>query len=180
MPQMAIKFLLHTFSWLDLLSVLFISTTCFAENVFIRPSENVTCEFRPCLTLDELAKNLMEYIESDSDLENITLIIFSTGNHQLHHQLHLKNVSNVALVSVNETHDNVFITLINKSVNIMWTDCNNIIIADVIFKTGIDHDSEDTRILRQIPILAFQRTNGSLSHSYFCAWIYCSGINCRN
>ena len=139
---------------LYLLPIINFFISCSADDVFIWPSKNITCPSKPCLTLNELTK---QYITS----ENITSIYFYPGNHHLYHRLFLINISNVVLTSLNETVDNTVIILFETSMNIIWTDCNNISIIGLIFKII----GTEFKFLSEV--LAFEHTTGFLSHLSF-------------
>ena len=156
MEQMAISLSAgYTFLCLNLLAVL--NFHCLAEDIFIRPSENTMCQFWPCLTLNEFARNPKQHI---SESENTTFIIFSSGNHHLHRHLNLNKVSNLVLTSfLNGTHDHATALIIVKLVPMMFIYCNNITIADLVFNIGNGYSTT----LEKFPVIIFQGTTGFLS-----------------
>ena len=139
----------------------FILICCFAEDVYIRSSENVTCQFMPCLTLNEFASlNPNPYItESDSNA-GVSFILFSSGNHHLNKRLQLVDVSNLVLTGNNETHDSTVLMIRGTSATMWLEDSNMITVANLVFKTA-----------NGLPAIDFYRTTGILS------WIAVLGYN---
>ena len=108
-------------------------------NVFIRLSENTTCQIWPCLTLDELAG--------------------SSGIHQLHRSLFMDEVSNVTFFSFNETHVTYHVLISDPSAFVMVTDCKNINITGMVINIG-SGDSKNLRDLAlciSIPIICIKK-----------------------
>ena len=64
-----------------------------AKEVFVRPSNNVTCSSQsPCLTLNEYVR------EADQYFVDNTTFIFLPGVHHLDVHLKLKNLSNLTFI----------------------------------------------------------------------------------
>ena len=124
-----------------------------AKKSFVRPPENVSCPSQPCLALNDYAQEPNQYFLDDS------IFLFLPGIHQLDIQLHLKNVSNVTFLSIDfdEQQDNTARVFFSPSVNITWTDCDNIKISGLVFILS-GHSGETF-----FSGLVFQRTTSYLS-----------------
>ena len=122
-----------------------------AEKAYVRPSENVTCPSQPCLTFNHYAR------ESDQYFVDNTTFVFLSGIHRLDVQLHLVSVSNVAFLVFDEVQEDqeTVQAFLNPSVNITWTDCDNIEISGLVFVLS------GRSVL--FPALVFCRTISSLS-----------------
>ena len=97
-----------------------------AKEVFVTPSENVTCSSQsPCLTLNEYAR------EADLYFVDNTTFIFSPGVHHLDVQLNLENLSNLTLLGSYEVE--VTHIILGQAVNITWTNCVNAEICHLEF-----------------------------------------------
>ena len=143
------------------LLVLFVTTSYFiftvnASNVFVKESDNVTCQNVPCLTLNALAEGPLEHF-----LNNSTLI-FLPGHHELSSELYFQNISNVELTAL---HNNTVVVLASHSGVMMWVECDNIRISGLNFI--LNGDSQ----IYSSPALLFEESNGSLSHmTVRCTW----------
>jgi hypothetical protein len=97
------------------LVTLFLDVVHGVSEIFITPSGNTSCPARParpCITLNEYASDVEDYL-----MDNST-IIFLPGNHLLDVVLHLQNVSNVILTTIDENgHSNDIVQVIHD----MWT-----------------------------------------------------------
>ena len=93
---------------------------------FVRPSENETCQYNPCLPLDDYAMKAEQYFVDD------TIFIFLPGTHQLSISIHLKNKSNISLlVRNNDKWRNDTTLFFRPFVSISWTNCSEIDISDL-------------------------------------------------
>ena len=131
-----------------------------AKEVFVTPSDNVTCGSQsPCLTLNEYAREAEQYF-----VDNITFI-FLPGVHHLDLQLNLENISNLTFLGSYE--EEVTQILFNNGSNIMWTNCMNvevshflvIIVMNVININGLAESEEPFPAA-----LTFHRTKSILSN----------------
>ena len=123
-----------------------------AVAVFVRPSENVTCPSQPCLTLNDYAREPGQYF-----LDNSTFL-FLPGIHHLDYQLRVENVSNVNFFVFNEEKDNTVKVFLSPLVTIIWMNCNNIEISNLVF---VPHSLIAVRT--SFSALLFYKTSGFLS-----------------
>ena len=144
--------------WLLLVTI--ISCTVFptainAESTFVRPNTSVTCASsqQPCLTFSEYAQ------QADQYFVNNTTFVFLPGTHQLDVQLDLEGLSNISFTPLDHSEladaQNVQL-LLSPSVNIMWTNCENVEISGLVFIL----DGEFSAVSA---VLAFQETSASLT-----------------
>ena len=125
-----------------------------AKEVFVTPSENVTCSSQsPCLTLNEYAREASEYFVDN------TTFIFSPGIHHLDLQLILENISNVTFLGTYEVKE-VTKILFNHRSKITWTNCMNIEVSHlVIIINGVAESEEPFPAA-----LTFHKTRSILSN----------------
>ena len=122
-----------------------------AKEVFVRPSENVTCSSQsPCLTLNEYAR------EADKYFRDNTTFIFLPGVHHLDLQLNLESLSNLTFLGSYE--EEVTQILFSQRVNLTWTNCVNIEIINLVFVINGLSESK-----QQLSALAFLRSKSILS-----------------
>ena len=121
---------------------------------YVKPfdSNNLTCPERPCLTLNEYAR------EKDRYFLNGRSFIFLSGVHQLDLPLHLDYISNISFEVLLDDYVQI---LLSPLANITWSDCNNITITGLeAYLSGVD----DTSFFSS---LTFQCTTSSLSRMSF-------------
>ena len=149
--------------WLLLITVIHcgkVFPTAIAEKAYVRPNTSVPCSSssQPCLTFNEYAQEVSQYFVDN------TTFLFLPGTHELDVQLDLKNLSNISFIPSNEVNVTVQV-LLSPSVNITWTNCDNIEVSGLIFilsgqfnvlpePVGISSDTE----------LIFQETTGFLTN----------------
>ena len=102
-----------------------------AELAFVRPNTSVPCagSQQPCLTFNE-------YAQVDQYFVDNTTFLFLPGTHQLDVELDLKSLSNIAFVpalGLDEGINDAVQLLIDPSVNITWTNCENIVVSGLVF-----------------------------------------------
>ena len=132
---------------------LFLDAVHGAFEIFITPSANTSCLVHPCITLNEYARDIEEYL-----MDNST-IIFLPGNHRLDIMLHLQNVSNLTLTAIDENrHSNVQV-LCGPLAYIKCTASNNIEMNRITFvPNGVAGKEDDCSVLY------FQETSAFLSN----------------
>ena len=121
------------------------------SEIFITPSDNITCPAHPCVTLNEYAREFELYFMNNS------IIVFLQGNHLLDIALHLQNVSNITFTVFNDK-DYVYV-VVGPSAHFMWTNSENIEINGIIFVINGGLDME-----YNCSILLFQETISFLSN----------------
>ena len=129
-----------------------------SEN-FVRPSnfENKTCQFNPCLPLNDYAR------EADHYFVDNTIFAFLSGTHELDIILDLRSLSNITLIAY---YGGKNVSLVfNPLVNMTWTNCINIQISDLNIVISGREIFPDTYIFAT---LVFNSTIGSLSRLIFC------------
>ena len=128
-----------------------------SEN-FVRPSnfENKTCQFNPCLPLNDYAR------EADHYFKDNTIFTFLPGTHELDVLLDLRSLSNITLIANSRTNVSL---VFNPLVNMTWTNCINIQISDLNIVISGREIFPDTYIFAT---LVFNNTVGSLSRLKFC------------
>ena len=146
------------FLWLSLTIIVpYCIYSTSGEKAFVRPSKNETCQVHPCFTLNDYAREANQYF-----LDN-TVFIFLSGIHQLDIGLRVDNVSNVSFIVLNKTQDDTVQVVFSPLVNITWSDCDNIVITDLVFVLSGDSASESL-----FSTLAFQGTTSFLSQLIMC------------
>ena len=122
-----------------------------AKEVFVRPSNNVTCSSQsPCLTLNEYVR------EADQYFVDNTTFIFLPGVHHLDLQLNLENLSNVTFLG--SLGVKVTQILFNHGSKIKWTNCMNVKVSNFVIN-GLAEPEE------LFPaVLEFHRTRTILSN----------------
>ena len=135
-----------------------IHTSAAGEN-FVRPSEfeNQTCQFHPCLPLDDYVREADQYFVDD------TIFIFLPGTHQLNVSLDLKGKSNITLLvrDDEESRDDVSLVF-SPLINITWTSCSDIEISGLrIHLSGREISDDHSDFF--FASLVFNSTSGSLS-----------------
>ena len=136
-----------------LLVTLFLDAVHGTFEVFITPSANTSCLSHPCITLNEYASDIDEYLVDN------TTIIFLPGHHRLDIALHLQNVSNVTLTTIDENgHSNVQV-LCGPLAYIKCTASTNVQMNSIIFiSNGVAGKEDDCSVL------SFQQTSAFLSN----------------
>ena len=138
--------------FLLLIITLFLDAVHGAFEIFIIPSANASCPAHPCITLNEYAKDIEEYL-----MDNTT-IIFLPGNHRLDIVLHLQNVSNVTLTAIDENmHSDVQVSC-GPLAYIKCTASNNVEMNSIVFIPNGVADKENCSVL------SFQETSAFLSN----------------
>ena len=101
--------------------------TANAEKAFVRPNTSVTCpsSSQPCLTFNEYAQEVNQYFVDN------TTFLFLPGTHELDVQLDLENLSNISFVP--SALNDIIQILLSPSVNITWTNCDNVEVSGLIF-----------------------------------------------
>ena len=128
----------------------FISLTV-AKEVFVRPSNNVTCSSQsPCLTLNEYVR------EADQYFVDNTTFIFLPGVHHLDVHLKLKNLSNLTFIGSFEWE--VTQIFLNNGSQITWTNCMNVKVSNFVIN-GLAESEEPFPAA-----LTFHRTRSILSN----------------
>ena len=151
--------------WLPLIvHCLVISPAVNAELAFVRPNSSVSCASssqQPCLTFNEYAQQVEQYFVND-----ITFL-FLPGTHQLNIQLNLEDLSNIALVPLNGLNAQNVRVLLSPSVNITWTNCENINISGFVFflsgEFSVLVEFDDLLVLFSSELI-FQGTTASLTN----------------
>ena len=101
-----------------------------AELAFVRSNSSVSCSSssqQPCLTFNKYAQQAEQYFV------NNTTFLFLPGIHKLDIQLDLEGLSNIVLIPLDDPHAQDVLILLSQSVNITWTNCENIEIVGLVF-----------------------------------------------
>jgi hypothetical protein len=147
--------------WLLLIAVihgLVFPTAVNAELAFVRPNSSVSCaspQQRPCLTFNEYAQQVDQYFADN------TTFLFLSGTHELDIQLDLEDLSNIAFAPLDDHLDSQI--HLSPSVNITWTNCENIEISGFIFILSGELSESDILDLISTE-LVFQGTTAFLTN----------------
>ena len=131
-----------------------------AQYYYVTPlvPENSTCPYQPCLMLSEYASEVDQYFVNESTF------VFLPGTHALDNQLHIKNVSGIHFIAIDQRDSDAqpVKILFRLLANIVWTNCNDIEMSGFIFLSSGNSSQQSF-----YSVLVFEETTALLSHSLF-------------
>ena len=126
-----------------------------AEKAFVRPNTSVPCpnSSQLCLTFNEYAQKVNQYFVDN------TTFLFLPGTHELDVQLDLENLSNISFLPSDElnTHNDTVQILISPSIDITWTNCDNVEISGLICILSGHFNFPSNK---DVPSVIIQKTTG--------------------
>lgn len=121
------------------------------SEIFITPSNNITCPAHPCITLNKYANELDLYLMNDSTVR------FLPGYHCLDNVLILRNLSNIKFTAITDEDNNSVHVLVGPSACLMWINSHNIKIDGFVFvlvgDPGMKHGYSALLFQRMISVL---------------------------